>query len=212
MDIELLVIDDPVSSLDYENIYNIYYLIDDLMKSYKETKFLICTHNHIYLNCLVYSHRDALLYRIDKDDFGKSKLVIDTNRSNNIYMDKLRQIFDISKQQAILPNQRAMIPNFCRYILETLSIFLFPNCNDSLDMLEAKINVLNQERSARGETRLLNPSRLNSLISTVQIGSHATVDKVLEGEREPDTQYLRMCRDTITIVSLYAQEQLAFRQ
>lgn len=205
---KLIVIDDPVSSLDYENIYNIYYLIDDLVRNNGSEKYLICTHNHIYLNCLLYRRDNVKLLRIDKDDSNKSMLIESKSKLPNIYIDKLKEIKLISEKLVPSSHDKLIIPNFCRYVLETLAIFLFPSSVDSLKKLEDHIREFNKELKKSNQSSFINDKRLSVLFATINKGSHSTVEKVLDREDDSDAIYKKMCCDTIKIIKKYAEHQL----
>lgn len=204
----LVVIDDPVSSLDYENIYNIYYLIDGLVDISKNSKFLICTHNHIYLNCLLYKSEGVRLLRIEKDSNNKSYLLESKLKSPTVYIDKLSRIKQISTSDLISNQDKLIIPNFCRYILETLSIFIYPNCKEPLKELHRVLTEENAEQRSQSGSCFINDNRLNVLFATINKGSHSTIEQVLDRENDSDNLYKKMCTDTVKIVGKFAKHQL----
>jgi energy-coupling factor transporter ATP-binding protein EcfA2 len=205
----LIVIDDPVSSLDYENIYNIYYLIDGMVRNNGSEKYLIATHNNIYLSCLLHRRdpKEYNLLRIEKNDSNKSSLIESKTKVSNVYIDKLREVKTISEKQTPSAHDKLIVPNFCRYVLETLSIFQFPNSTDPLSRLENFIREHNKILRNKGEAVFINDTRLTVLFGTINKGSHSTVEKVLDREDESDNTYKRMCCDTVKIVKEFAKFQ-----
>lgn len=203
---ELIVIDDPVNSLDYERLYNIHYLIKKMMQTFKDKKFIILTHNHIYFNALNYSTNYNIL-RIKRNDEKESYLE-KGEKFNSIYLDKLSVISNISNNYELIRDYEFVIPNYCRYILESLSIFLYPNRNNYLGALQDSLLEMNENERRNKRDNLFNETKLGKLFGIINKGSHSTIEGILDQERYTNEDQRLMCNHTIRIIKLYAPEQL----
>lgn len=92
-DIDIIVIDDPISSLDYMHIYNVMSKIKELFSNYKDKQIIILTHNNIFYNMFKYRnpYKYYKIYSID----GKSNYKED-RRDKTLYMEKLKDIVTIA--------------------------------------------------------------------------------------------------------------------
>lgn len=122
-DIDIIVIDDPISSLDYMHIYNVMSKIKELFSMYSDKQIIILTHNNIFYNMFKYRNPYAY-YKISNTE-GKSNYKED-RRDKTLYMEKLKYIVYIADStEDITEEQKKYIFNYCRYILETLGLFFF---------------------------------------------------------------------------------------
>ncbi|MFW6002382.1 MAG: AAA family ATPase [archaeon] len=211
-DKNLIVIDDPVNSLDYNRIYYIYYLIEELKNDKKKNKILLMTHNHIFFNIISYKYNkeNSTIYQINKTESNKHALVKGASY-NSIYIDKLKTInsYDKKKKKTFNESERAIIPNHCRYILETLAIFHFPSSNKPLDVLEKDIISINQKRIKDGKEPVIGKTKMAMLFKVVNKGSHAAIENVNDREMNVDVDYQRTCSGTMQIVREYSRNQIA---
>lgn len=199
--IELIVIDDPISSLDYDFIYNIKSFIDSLYDRMKTTtQFIVLTHNNIFYNMLKYRSNQ----NFGKLDFSiAGSIYVSGEKEETLYMEKLKVIKNIAMQESdVSLEQKTFIPNHCRFILENVANFFFPNTNCPIDVLESDI------RRDDSETRI-NKGKLTTLFSAIQIGSHSLLNASLDQDSIiSDPQYKEICRTTIKIVKKYCPRQL----
>lgn len=214
-DADYIVIDDPVSSLDYENVYNIHTLIESLIKEKSTSKFIILTHNHIFYNFLLYKRssqkstlRDYNLYKIQKNEKNISEIIEDKSDSISVYVDKLVRINQIYSENRYHSHEVALIPNYCRYIIESIAIFFFPNSGDPVNSLFSEIRRNNKELLLSGQSAILSKSCVDILDKLVNVGSHAMVESIFDRERFSDQDYKTMCKGTIQIIKHFAPHQL----
>lgn len=196
--IDVIVIDDPISSLDYNHIYNITDMIKSLFKKYKTaTQFVIMTHNNIFYNMLRY-RRPYVYKKLFKTKEG-TKISKDTDEKT-VYMQKLLAIKQIEDSpEPITSVEKSFILNHCRYILENISNFFYPNCNDPLEQL--KNELISEQKISKG--------KLNKLFFMIETGSHSLLDGSLDHDQvESDEDYKNACKTTIRIVQNKCGKQL----
>lgn len=199
-DIDIIVIDDPISSLDYMHIYNVMSKIKELFSNYSDKQIVILTHNNIFYNMFKYRnpYKYYKIYSID----GKSNYKED-RRDKTLYMEKLKDIVTIAdSEDNVTVEQKKYIFNYCRYILETLGLFFFPNSSDVLNSLQRMIEKIPAPNN-------ISKTKLDKLFMVVNTGSHATDAEVIDFESEyTDTDYKDACRLTKRIVGYLCKEQL----
>lgn len=197
--VNMLIFDDPISSFDYDNIYNIYYIIKDKWKELKEkVQFVILTHNNVFYNCLKYSSDICSFQKLVKIANGKT-IVEKDKLIKSIYMEKLRCINSIKNSESISIEQKLYIPNFCRYIFETQANFLYPNVEDSMKAFTDKIILSNTEIR-------INKIKLDAYLGMCNTGSHSQVTEMLDGEDV--INYKQLCDVCIRITKYFFKEQL----
>lgn len=199
-DIDIIVIDDPISSLDYMHIYNVMSKIKELFYKYRDKQIIILTHNNIFYNMFKYKnpYKYYKIYNID----GKSKYKED-KREKTLYMEKLKDIVSIADSlDNVTEEQKKYIFNYCRYILETLGLFFFPNSSDALNSLQRMVEKIPEPDN-------ISKTKLDKLFMIVNTGSHATDVETIDLESEyTDADYKDACRTTKRIVRYLCKEQL----
>lgn len=199
-DIDIIVIDDPISSLDYMHIYNVMSKIKELFCKYRDKQIIILTHNNIFYNMFKYKnpYKYYKIYNMD----GKSKYKED-RREKTLYMEKLKDIVRIADSiDNVTEEQKKYIFNYCRYILETLGLFFFPNSSDALNSLQRMVEKIPEPDN-------ISKTKLDKLFMIVNTGSHATDVETIDLESEyTDDDYKDACRTTKRIVKYLCKEQL----
>lgn len=199
-DIDIIVIDDPISSLDYMHIYNVMSKIKELFFKHRDKQIIILTHNNIFYNMFKYKnpYKYYKIYNMD----GKSKYKED-RREKTLYMEKLKDIVRIADSiDNVTEEQKKYIFNYCRYILETLGLFFFPNSSDALNSLQRMVEKIPEPNN-------ISKTKLDKLFMIVNTGSHATDVETIDLESEyTDDDYKDACRTTKRIVKYLCKEQL----
>ncbi len=197
-DVDIIVIDDPISSLDYMHIYNVMSKVKELFSKYKDKQIIILTHNNVFYNMFKYRnpYKYYKIYNID----GKSNYKED-RRDKTIYMEKLKDIVMIADSgENVTEEQKKYIFNYCRYILETLGLFFFPNSSDALNSLQNMIEKMPEP---------ISKTKLDKLFMVVNTGSHATDNEAIDLESEyTEADYKDACKLTKRIVRYLCKEQL----
>lgn len=201
-DFDTIVIDDPISSLDYNRIYAVCTLIDEIINKNKSKQFLILTHNSLFYNILGYNYKDNkeqrfkfLKLKIDNNNF--TYITNDNNICSSIYINKLIEIYRLSKE-GINNNARNYIHNYCRYILETIYNFEKPELT-STGASKDLIKLLQGEQKFLNKTHL-SKAKLETYKNLINKGSHASLNEIDDGETYDDNDYKEACDITIKIV------------
>lgn len=113
----LLIIDDPVSSMDFNYVYNVAQVIRNIKKNEKITKvrFIVLTHNMEFMSILVRNNvaQQKYIFSNGKFDNFKDQYIMP-------YMANLKDIYQAA-QMSIKPSHT--LPNSIRHILETIYRF-----------------------------------------------------------------------------------------
>ncbi|MGE5456553.1 MAG: AAA family ATPase [Ignavibacteriales bacterium] len=197
---DVIFIDDPITSVDYPNLYSMYNHIKDVISENINSQIIVTSHNTIFLNLFKFYYRNnALYFKFKEDKNEKTTIYKDTNILDSIYLEKLKEIYDISISKDITPKQKLYIHNYCRYVLETISRFEFPNYNSDSGssqnyISELKLKYKNVENSP------ISKNNLDVLSNIVNKGSHATLEIVHDNELFDDKQYIKCCNTIIAII------------
>lgn len=124
----IFVMDDPVSSLDFNYVYAVAQLINEISTTFgaKYKRCIILTHHLEFLNILIANNIVPVCYLLDSD--GKIKSI--NVRNFTSYFNHLNDIVEFSKLSDILSYEHPhTISNSLRNILETISKFKYDTTN-----------------------------------------------------------------------------------
>lgn len=197
----IIFIDDPISSLDYPNLYGIYNYINNLIEKNKNSQFIICSHNTMFLNLFKfdYPNKRAVYFKF-LDDNGKTKILNDNDNLDSIYLEKLKEIFSVYKTNSVTNIQKLYIHNYCRYVLETISRFEYPINNNESTSSKYYLNKIIENIENKIDEYEISKISLQSLMKIVNKGSHATIDVVHDGEQFEDNNYIECCKVIIKFI------------
>ncbi|MBD2803251.1 AAA family ATPase [Xenorhabdus sp. ZM] len=169
-DRNLIVIDDPISSLSYNYIYDIASFIKhELFKSEKENKIIILTHNLFFFHELIKLcpsndkefKKDYIVYRLYKKE--KSEVEeIGKNQIRNEYQMLWQTIKDIKNNEA----SEIILPNIMRNILEYYFAFIH-----NTDFLRKTLSKMSEE---------LDNDAYNGFYRYIARGSHSDPINIIE--------------------------------
>ena len=197
---DVIFIDDPITSVDYPNLYSMYNHIKDVIFENKASQVIVTSHNTIFLNLFKFNYKNnALYFKLKEDKNEKTTICKDNDILDSIYLEKLKEIYDISISKNITPKQKLYIHNYCRYVLETLSRFEFPNYNSDSSSSLYYINELKSQYKDV-ENCPISKNNLDVLSNIVNKGSHATLEIVHDNELFDDKQYIKCCNTIIAII------------
>lgn len=117
--INLVIIDDPITSLDNDNRYYLTELINKFIKKIEglHCQLFLLTHSSLDFHNIGYGFNSPLIafYKIRKNEFGESQIkkVVGLERQNysDYYQSHFKEIFDFAK----LPNSKINENNFLAY-------------------------------------------------------------------------------------------------
>lgn len=138
----LFVIDDPVSSMDFNYVYNVAQVIRELKKhdQIKRTRYIILTHNMEFMSILVRNNIVSKKYILSHGRF--------TDFKNNYIMPYTYNLIDIYKESTGQGSHGHTIPNSIRHVLETMYHFEgSEGVNDNLEEYIASNDILKKNSS-----------------------------------------------------------------
>ena len=200
-DKQIIFIDDPISSVDYPNLYGIYNYINNLIEDNLDSQFFIFSHNTVFMNLFKfdYPNKKATYFKMIEIN-GKTKIINDNENLDSIYLEKLKEIFKVYKTGVITNSQKLYIHNYCRYVLETISRFEYPiNDNESASSRYYLKKIISNIENKISDYEISKVA-LQSLMKIVNKGSHATIDEVHDGEHFEDNHYIDSCKAIIKFI------------
>ena len=197
----IIVIDDPITSVDYPNLYSIYNYINNIINENKNSQIIITSHNILFMNLFKFYYRgNALYYKLKKGIDSKTEIVLDDNKFDSIYLEKLKVIYDIAVNKDIKPEQKLYIHNYCRYVIETLSRFEYPDYKSDSTSSQFYINKLKEQIKDNPKSLNISSNNLDTLYNIINKGSHATIEIVHDNELFEDNHYIKCCNTIIEII------------
>lgn len=190
---DIIFIDDPIASMDYPNIYNIYNYIYDLIKENNNSQIILTSHNIKFLNMFKMNFKNSQYILFKENENGKTIILNDDNKLGSNYLEKLKEIYKIYSENNISNNQKLYIHNYCRYVIETLSRFEFPNHNSDSDSSKHYIDELLKKISEGKIEYKISENSIKSVYNIINKGSHATIDIVHDDEEYDDLEYINCC-------------------
>ena len=198
----IIFIDDPITSMDYPNIYNIYNYICDLIKENSNSQIILTSHNIKFLNMFKMNFKNSQYILLKENKNGKTIILNDDNKFSSNYLEKLKEIYKVYIENNIESKQKLYIHNYCRYIIETISRFEFPNHNDESDSSRYYINQL-IDKIDNGKTQYdISKNAIKSVYNIINKGSHATIDIVHDDEEYEDSDYINCCKVIIKYIKV----------
>lgn len=191
---DIIFIDDPITSMDYPNIYNICNYICDLIKENSSSQIIITSHNIKFLNMFKRIFKNSQYIILKEDEFGKTINLDDNNKLSSDYLEKLKEIYKVYIKNHINNNQKLYIHNYCRYVIETLSRFEFPNHNEESDSSKHYMELLINKIKEGTIQFDISKNEINSVYNLINKGSHATIDIVHDDEEYVDSDYINCCK------------------
>ncbi len=192
---DIIFIDDPITSLDYPNIYNVYNYICDLIKSNNSSQIIITSHNIKFLNMFKRNFKNSQYILLKENEFGKTINLDDTSKLSSDYLEKLKEIYKVYITNNVDNSQKLYIHNYCRYVIETISRFEFPDHNEESDSSKHYTDLLiNKIKEDKIQFNQISKNEINSFYNLINRGSHATIDIVHDDEEYIDSDYTNCCK------------------
>lgn len=197
----IIFIDDPITSVDYPNLYSIYNYLIDIIAENNSSQIIITSHNILFLNLFKFRYNgNATYFKLKEDSNGKTNCYLDTDTSDSIYLEKLKEIYNIATTKTINNKQKLYIHNYCRYVIETLSRFEFPNYKKESRSSEFYIKKLKEQIKENPESLNVSNNSLDILNNIINKGSHATIEIVHDNEYFDDEHYIKCCKTIMEII------------
>lgn len=198
---DIIFIDDPITSVDYPNLYSIYNYLIDIISENSNSQIIITSHNILFLNLFKFRYNgNATYFKLKEESNGKTNCCLDTDTSDSIYLEKLKEIYNIAITNTIDSKQKLYIHNYCRYVVETLSRFEFPNYKKESSSSDFYIRKLKEQIKENPDNLNVTNNNLDILNNIINKGSHATIEIVHDNEYFDDEHYVKCCKTIIEII------------
>lgn len=196
----IIFIDDPVTSIDYPNLYGIYVYLKEIIEENSNSQIIITSHNTTFLNLFKFHFRESNYIKLKTDENDKTICEQDDKIFDTAYMERLKEIYKVYKDNNINSKQKLFIHNYCRYVIETISRFEYPDHNNDSDSSKHFIKKLKEKIIEDKSKFSISLPKLNCLEMIINKGSHATIENVLDDETFEDTDYINCCEVIIKYI------------
>jgi wobble nucleotide-excising tRNase len=218
----IIVIDDPISSLDDNRVFQTANLIDSFLFFNKETianqpkQVFILSHSLVFVKYMYNALRTNNELKNNLNEYYLSNLtpnLIDLPSSlknfTNTYISKLKTIIDFKDKKIDYDNVKNYLPNYIRIVLETFLAFKLARVNDGeklpgLDYL-IKSMVIEFKEYEDKEVDNLNKDkvieRLNHLKKIADHESHGNIHKAEEFVFISEQELREFAKHTLQVIS-----------
>jgi wobble nucleotide-excising tRNase len=185
----VLYIDDPISSLDSNHLYNTFALLKNKLRDCKQ--LFISTHNYEFFKLLrddsffkeynkaqVKKASYYLIKRINKQTSEMIKLPLALKKYNSEYHFLFTTLLKLKDQEEIDDSHLFTVPNMSRKLLEIFTSFKIPNTNITLD--QRLIKLCNSEQEAHRIYKFINHlSHSDSITFSIEFPTHHECKDIL---------------------------------
>ena len=205
----IIVIDDPISSLDDNRLYSTAFLINEEFKDFKQ--LFVLSHNMLFLKYLnPFFKKEKETYFISKGEIDDLPASLENFQSPYFYM--LESIVNFnSKTEPDYEEARKFLPNYIRRILETFFSFKYAklSLNNSKtpglrDFIDSVIDYDTIEDKTVGRITKDNlKSKLNSINKVCDNFSHGNMQQLDECNFISDETLKEIATDTLDIIEFF---------
>lgn len=207
----IIVIDDPISSLDDNRLYSTAFLIHEEFKDYKQ--LFVLSHNMLflkYLNPFFKSKNEKATFLISKGEIEDLPATLENFQSPYFYM--LENIINFrDKAEPDYEDARKYLPNFVRRVLETFFSFKYaqlannrgqtPGLPDFIDSVIDYDSLDDKTIGSISKTTLKN--KLASINKVCDNFSHGNMQQLDECNFIPDETLKEIAKDTLDIINFF---------
>ncbi|MFC3416584.1 AAA family ATPase [Algoriphagus hitonicola] len=207
----IIVIDDPISSLDDNRLYSTAFLIHEEFKDYKQ--LFVLSHNMLflkYLNPFFKSKNEKATFLISKGEIDDLPASMENFQSPYFYM--LENIINFrDKAEPDYEDARKYLPNFVRRVLETFFSFKYaqlannrgqtPGLPDFIDSVIDYDSLDDKTIGSISKTTLKN--KLASINKVCDNFSHGNMQQLDECNFIPDETLKEIAKDTLDIINFF---------
>jgi wobble nucleotide-excising tRNase len=207
----IIVIDDPISSLDDNRLYSTAFLIHEELKDYKQ--LFVFSHNLLflkYINSFFKAKNEKSTFLITKGEIIDLPSSLENFQSPYFYM--LENIVNF-KDNAVpdYEDARKFLPNFVRRVLETFFSFKYaqltnsrgqtPGLPDFIDTVIDYDSLYDKTIGSISKTTLKN--KLANINKVCDNFSHGNMQQLDECNFLPDETLKEIANDTLDIISYF---------
>lgn len=207
----IIVIDDPISSLDDNRLYSTAYLIHDEFKDYKQ--LFVFSHNMLflkYINPFFKSKKDKGTFLFNKGEIVDLPASLENFQSPYFYM--LESIINFKEvAEPDYEDARKFLPNFVRRVLETFFSFKYAQLSTKNgqtpglpDFIASVIDYDSLDGKTIGtisKTTLKN--KLTSINKVCDNFSHGNIQQLDECNFISDESLKQIAGDTVDIINFF---------
>lgn len=207
----IIVIDDPISSLDDNRLYSTAFLIHEELKDYKQ--LFVFSHNLLflkYINPFFKAKNEKATFLISKGEIIDLPASLENFQSPYFYM--LENIVNFKdKAEPDYEDARKFLPNFVRRVLETFFSFKYAQLTNSRgqtpglpDFIDTVIDYDSLDDKTIGsisKTTLKN--KLASINKVCDNFSHGNMQQLDECNFIPDETLKEIAKDTLDIINFF---------
>ena len=206
----IIVIDDPISSLDDNRLYSTAFLIHDEFKDFKQ--LFVFSHNLLFLKYInpFFKKNEKATYLINKGEIEDLPSSLENFQSPYFYM--LESLVNFNKDAAPdYEDARKFLPNYIRRILETFFGFKYAQLSNSKgqtpglpDFIFGIIDYDTIEDKTVGSITKSNlKSKLNSINKVCDNFSHGNMQQLDECNFISDETLKEIATDTLDIIEFF---------
>jgi len=200
----VVVIDDPVSSLDENRLYSTAHLIRDNFKTARQ--LIVLSHNFLFLKFFNSSYggkTNCLLLRGDK----LSELPEELKNFESPYFYMLKNVMKFAEgtDSDSYQNAKKYLPNYIRRVLETFLSFKFANIkkdsgsrSPGLNDFDKSVASLNIEDSIKQELKL----KIKNIAKIADQHSHGNAQLTEENFYIAEDELKELAQDAVTVIDI----------
>jgi wobble nucleotide-excising tRNase len=206
----IIVIDDPISSLDDNRLYSTAFLIHDEFKDFKQ--LFVLSHNLLFLKYInpFFKKNEKGTYLINKGEISDLPASLENFQSPYFYM--LESLVNFNNEVA--PNYkeaRKFLPNYIRRILETFFSFKYAQLSINKGKTPGLPNFILEiidydtieDKTVGNITKANLKSKLNSINKVCDNFSHGNMQQLDECNFISDETLKEIATDTLDIIEFF---------
>lgn len=206
----IVVIDDPISSLDDNRLYSTAFLIHDEFKDFKQ--LFVFSHNMLFLKYInpFFNKNEKGTYLINKGEIEDLPASIENFQSPYFYM--LESVINFnSDAEPDYEDARKYLPNYIRRILETFFGFKYAQLSNKKGQTPGLPNFISdiidydkiEDKTVGSITKINLKSKLNSINKVCDNFSHGNMQQLDECNFISDETLKSITTETLDIIEFF---------
>lgn len=205
----IIVIDDPISSLDDNRLYSTAFLINNEFKDFKQ--LFVFSHNMLFLKYInPFFKKEKETFLISKGEIVDLPASLENFQSPYFYM--LESLVNFNKvDEPDYEDARKFLPNYIRRILETFFSFKYAQLSNSKGQTPGLPNFIFdiidyesiEDKTVGSVTKSNIKSKLNSINKVCDNFSHGNMQQLDECNFISDETLKEIATDTLDIIQFF---------
>jgi len=208
----IIVIDDPISSLDDNRLYSTAFLIYEEFKDYKQ--LFVLSHNMLflkYINPFFKSKNEKATFLISKGEIVDLPASLENFQSPYFYLLESVITFNSKeKSNEDYEGARKYLPNYIRRVLETFFSFKYAKLNNGRGQTPGLIDFIDiieydalGDRTVGSISKTTLKNKLASINKVCDNFSHGNMQQLDECNFIPDDTLKEIAADTLDIINFF---------